>query len=188
MNIGPINITTKFRKLRSYNAGLPARDADPHEKGAFNGDTGDNNGTNNILGSDSLRRNLKRITPALAMKRKPTLNSNIENGRNSPLFHRLSGELQELSQHHQHVWGYLCSLPVDQIGIPDYHPHLNKTLRKLEYHNLIYPVDESTFIHIYPDNGDSRDIYVCVEPILGHLSGLMEQVDKRLIDFVEELK
>jgi len=79
-------------------------------------------------------------------------------------------------------------LPVNQIGIPDYYPHLNKTLRKLEYRNLIYPVNKNTFIHLYPDTGDSRDTYVCIEPALANLSGLMDQVDRRLIDFVEELK
>jgi len=185
LDIGPIKITTRFTKPWSRHTGLPARNAGLHGSSPF---SGDNNGANNISGFKSLRRHLKRITPALVINRRPTSNSNIEVGSDSPLFHRLSDELQDVSRAHDHVWEYLCSLPVDRIGVPDYYPHLDKTLRTLEYRNLIYPVNKNTFIHLYPDTDASRDIYVCVEPALVHLSGLMDQVDRRLIDFVEELK
>ena len=165
--------------------GLLERNAEPHQGGTR---YGDNNRTDSISGFKSLYRSFKRINPASVISRRLTSESDIEVGWDSPLFHSLSSELQELSRSHQHVWEYLGSLPVDQIGIPDYYPHLSKTLRTLEYRNLIYPVNKNTFIHLYPDTGDSRDIYVCIEPALVHLSGLMDQVDRRLIDFVEELK
>jgi len=185
LNIGLINITTRFRKPWSLDMGLMAQNADPRQRRILNGN---NSGAVSISGFEFLRRNLKRITPAVVIGRKSASESDTEVGLDSPLFHRLSSELQEQSNSHEHMWEYLCSLPVDQIGIPDYYPHLNNELRKLEYRNLIYPVNKNTFIHIYPDTEDSRDIYLCIEPALAHLSELMAQVDKRLIDFVEDLK
>ena len=108
---------------------------------------------------------------------------------NSQLFQDLPAELQDHSRSHTHVWEYLCALPVDQIGIPEYHARLSKSLRGLTYRNLIYPVGNGVFIHIYPDSNDSRDFYLTIEPSTRIAIGdLMDQVDKRLIYFVEELK
>ena len=185
MDLGPIKITTRFTEPWSHGSGLLVRDGGPDQSGPLHDG---NNGVGSISGFKSLHRNLKRITSTLIKRRGRISESNIEVGSDSLLFQRLSTELQEITKSHDHVWEYLCGLPVDQIGVPDYYSHLNKTLRKLEYRNLIYPVNKNTFIHLYPDAGDSRDSYVCIEPALAHLSGLMEQVDRRLIDFVEELK
>ena len=107
----------------------------------------------------------------------------------SSLYRQLSHPLQQESKAHTHLCEYLVALPVDDIGIPDYKSELNKSMRTLQYRNLIYPVNEGIYVHLYPDMQDSRDFYVTIEPsIMPSIFQLMELVDIRLIDYVEELK
>jgi len=107
----------------------------------------------------------------------------------SPFYLSLPEELQEQSRAHSHVWEYLSDLPMDKIGMPEYHSRLTNGMASQEYRNIIYPVSEGIFIHLFPDPRDSRDFYFSIEPSMGpNVPGLMEQVDRRLIYFVEELK
>ena len=105
----------------------------------------------------------------------------------SETFLRLPPQLQEESKAHTHLCEYLCALPVEVIGIPGYASWLTKDMR--EYRNLIYPVGEGIYIHLYPDVKDCRDFYIAIEPCSQpSMSQLIEQVDRRLIDYVDELK
>ena len=106
-----------------------------------------------------------------------------------PLFRQLAPQLQEQSKAQDHLWEYLNTIPVEEVGVPDYHPRLTRNMRDIKYRNLIYPVGKGTFVHVLPDVKDSRDYYMAVEPSLNpSLIKLMEEVDKRLINFVDELK
>ena len=90
---------------------------------------------------------------------------------------------------HEHLWGYLRDLPIEEIGVPSYYPALEPTLRDLEYRNLVYPVGESVFVHVYPDMSDTRDYYLTIEPSLApSVPELMAKVDNQLINYVEDLK
>ena len=107
----------------------------------------------------------------------------------SPLYLSMSEDLQEQSQSHPHMWEYLSELPIHEIGMPQYSSRLAKEMSGPEYRNIIYPVSEGIFIHIYPDQRDSRDLYFAIEPSMGpNVPALMDQVDRRLINFIEELK
>lgn len=109
--------------------------------------------------------------------------------RNSPFYLSLTEDLKEQSLAHAHVWEYLSELPMDEIGMPQYHSRLSKSLAREEYRNIIYPVSEGIFIHLFPDLRDSRDFYFSIEPSMGpNVPGLMDQVDRKLINFIEELK
>ena len=109
-------------------------------------------------------------------------------GFDTPLFHELPPPLQEQSKAQAHLWDYLNELPVDEIGVPQYYPTLSRKLADLEYKNLIYPVGNGVFVHLRPDNNDVRDYYIPVEPSGNPALGpLMEQVDMRLLDMVQEL-
>ena len=105
------------------------------------------------------------------------------------MFRQLPEELQEQSIAQDHLWEYLHSLPIEEIGVPDYHPRLSRNMMDLEYRNLIYPVGRGVFVHLYPDASDSRDYYMAIEPSLNPtLTAKMEQVDKHLINYVDDLK
>ena len=104
------------------------------------------------------------------------------------LFERLSPQLQAQSKNQEHLWSYLCDLPVDDIGVPAYYSTLSRQQMNLEDRNLIYPLGNGVFIHIYPDNDSVRDWYVPVEPsTLDLLGPLMRDVDSYLLDFVDQL-
>ncbi len=107
----------------------------------------------------------------------------------SELYLSLSEDLQEQSRAHPHIWEYLSELPMDEIGIPHYNSRLTKEMVDPENRNIIYPVSEGIFIHIYPDQRDSRDFYIAIEPSIGPtVPVLIDQVDRRLINFIEDLK
>ena len=80
----------------------------------------------------------------------------------SELYLSLSENLKEQSLAHRHVWDYLSELPMDEIGMPQYNPILTQEMSTQEYRNIIYPVSEGIFIHIYPDRKDSRHFYYAI--------------------------
>ena len=105
-----------------------------------------------------------------------------------PLFKLLPAALQEESKSHEFLLDYIHMLPVDKVGIPEYHAELNRSLGDLKSPNLIYPVGNEVYIHIFPDEDDSRDYYIAVEPGMTQMiDGLMEDLEDRLVDFVDQL-
>lgn len=96
--------------------------------------------------------------------------------------------MQEVATERSYLRDYLCALPVDEIGVPAYHPELSRQLKKLKVRNLIYPIGGDLFIHIYPDPVGERDFWVPIEPSLPlELNGLMQEVEMRLLDMAVEI-
>ena len=157
------------------NGGLPAEPSGGQE-GSF-------------LGIRQLRSRLQAL---LSKQSAGTVNEGL--GRlmldpESPLYLSLTDDLQAQSLAHPHMWNYLSELPMDEIGIPQYHSQLSTSMATQEYRNIIYPVSEGIFIHLYPDLRDSRDFYFTIEPSLSpNIPELMKQVDQLLTKFVEDLK
>ena len=105
-----------------------------------------------------------------------------------PLFKLLPAPLQEESKNHEFLLDYIHMLPVDKVGIPEYYAELNRGLGDLKNPNLIYPVGDDVYIHIFPDESDSRDYYIAIEPgMTQKMDGLMEGLEDRLVDYVDEL-
>ncbi len=98
--------------------------------------------------------------------------------------------LQELARKKENnfLLEYLQAIPIDEIGIPAYHPELDKKLEKLRKRNLIYPIDNGLFVHIYPLPKAERDAYITIEPTLAlEMDGLMQKVEVKLLDLAEEI-
>lgn len=105
-----------------------------------------------------------------------------------PVFRMLPKKLLKESKTKSHLRNYLHLLPVDEIGVPKYHETLDRSLGDLQDPNIIYPLDNGTFVHIYPDLGDARNYYVAIEPgMTEDLSTIIEDVETRLVDFVGDL-
>jgi len=101
---------------------------------------------------------------------------------------RLSPKLQKACDESPFLAEYVSRLPIDEIGAPDYYPKLSRSLRDLPRRNLIYPVGEGLFIHIYPDMSGARDYYIPVEPSLAvDLDAFIPQVEEKLVDWSEEI-
>jgi flagellar protein FlaI len=104
------------------------------------------------------------------------------------MFRLLPPPLQEESKDKVHLLEYLHSLPVEEVGIPDYVPTLDRKMGDLKNPNLIYPIKNGLYVHVYPDRSDIRDYYIAIEPgMMLDLEDLMEEVEERLVDFVDEL-
>ncbi len=106
-----------------------------------------------------------------------------------PVYHMLPQQLWEDETARGPLWEYMHMLPTDEFGPPQYHETLGRELSELENPNVIYPVGNGIFIHIYPDPKDARDYYIPIEPgMTQDLSPLMREVDGLLADYVDELE
>lgn len=98
--------------------------------------------------------------------------------------------LQELARKKENnfLLEYLQALPIDEIGVPKFFPKLDKKLEKLSKRNLIYPIDNDLFVHIYPLPKAERDAYITIEPTLAlDLDDIMPKVEVKLLDKAEEI-
>ena len=111
-----------------------------------------------------------------------------EPGSRGNLLSQFPQALQEAAREKDYLSEYLQAIPVDEIGIPAYYPKLSKKLEKLRKRNLIYPIEEGLFVHIYPDPKSARDAYISIEPALTlELDGFMQKVEVKLLDLAEEI-
>ena len=106
-----------------------------------------------------------------------------------PLFAMLDPMMQQESREKPHLWQYIHDLPIQEIGVPQYVPKLDKSHEELTRPNVVYPAGKGIFIHIMPDENDARDFYNTIEPNrVPNLNRLSNDVDMRLVDHVDELK
>jgi flagellar protein FlaI len=106
-----------------------------------------------------------------------------------PICSGVSPELREQAQQHPHLFRYLHMLPTEEFGLPQYQEKLDRKMADIGQPNLIYPVGDATFAHIFPDPQDSRNYYIPVEPIIGaDYTDLFEMVEDRLVDVVHKLR
>jgi flagellar protein FlaI len=82
---------------------------------------------------------------------------------------------------------YLHKVPFAEFGVPEFYPEINRKMGDIKDPNLIYPVGSNTFIHIFPDAAEARSFYIAIEPGTDTITDLMEQIEFRLLDFVEIL-
>ena len=106
-----------------------------------------------------------------------------------PVFKLLPAPLQQESKANEFLLDYIHLLPVDEVGIPEYHAKLDRNLGDKKNPNLIYPIENGLYVHIYPDPNDSRDYYIAIEPgMFSDDPGLVEELEDHLVDYVEELE
>ena len=106
----------------------------------------------------------------------------------SPLYKMLPANAKEYVKASPHLLEYLHTFPVNTYGIPLFLSELKKDLRKMESPNIIYPVNETTFIHILPDPDDVRNYYIPIEPSFLHSVGaMMPVIETKLIDLIDGL-
>lgn len=83
---------------------------------------------------------------------------------------------------------YVARLPMDTIGIPEYHPKPSRALGNTEHQNFIYPIKEGLFVHLYPDPSGARNHYVSIEPsIVVDTDRLMPRIEERLVVWAEDI-
>lgn len=104
-----------------------------------------------------------------------------------PIHNLLAPALRDAAETAPHLMAYLHKVPFSEFGVPDYYPEANRKMGDLVDPNLIYAVKGNTFIHIFPDHNEARNYYIAIEPGTDQLTDLMEDMEYRLLDFVEIL-
>ncbi len=101
---------------------------------------------------------------------------------------RLPDDMLDAAKKNAFLLDYLSLLPIEAIGMPEYHVKPSKKLGDRDHLNIIYPAGGRVFVHIYPFEGD-RDCYIAVEPTFGRkLDALMMEIEKRLLDYSERFE
>jgi flagellar protein FlaI len=101
------------------------------------------------------------------------------------IFDLVPEPLREAAEEDAHLAYYLRIMPVQQIGVPVY---VEKLSRAVKATNVIYPVGEHTYIHVFDDPSDSRNWYCAIEPTMTvDLSDILSELDHVLLDYVEDL-
>jgi flagellar protein FlaI len=107
----------------------------------------------------------------------------------SPIYKMLPANAKEYVKASPHLLEYLHTFPVNTYGIPLFLSELKKDLRKMESPNIIYPVNETTFVHILPDPEDVRNYYIPIEPsFLHNVNQILPVIETKLINLIDGLE
>ncbi|MGB9928404.1 MAG: type II/IV secretion system ATPase subunit [Methanosarcina sp.] len=99
------------------------------------------------------------------------------------LYKLLPPEMKKEVETNLHLLEYLHILPIDIMGIPRYISKLDLKHGDLEEPNIIYKVNDQTYVHIYPNKNDVRNFYIPIEPILlTGVGSLIKQLETKLVD------
>jgi flagellar protein FlaI len=107
----------------------------------------------------------------------------------SPLYKMLPANAKDYVKASPHLLEYLHTFPVNTYGIPLFLSELKKDLRSMKSPNIIYPVNDTTFVHILPDPDDVRNFYIPIEPSFLHsVSQMLPVIETKLIDLIDGLE
>ena len=99
------------------------------------------------------------------------------------LYKLLPPEMKKEVETNLHLLEYLHILPIDTMGIPRYVSKLESKHGEIQEPNLIYKVNDQTYVHIYPNKNDVRNFYIPIEPILlTGVGSLIKQLEVKLVD------
>src|SRR5208283_5403807 len=105
------------------------------------------------------------------------------------LFKMLPANAKEYVQNSPHLLEYLHTFPVNTYGIPLFLSELKKDVRSMKNPNIIYPVNDTTFVHILPDPDDVRNFYIPIEPSFLHsVNQMLPVIETKLIDLIDGLE
>lgn len=116
-------------------------------------------------------------------------NDCYNNVESCALYRMLPANARDYVKASPHLLEYLHILPVNTVGIPLFLSELKRDLKSMENPNIIYPVNETTFIHIFPDPDDVRNWYIPIEPSFLHsVKELLPVIEEKLIDMIDVLE
>ena len=104
------------------------------------------------------------------------------------LFKMLPANAKEYVQNSPHLFEYLHTFPVNTFGLPLFLSELKNDVRSIKAPNVIYPVNDTTFVHVLSDPDDVRNFYIPVEPSFLHsVTRIQPVIEARLIDIIDGL-
>ncbi|WP_214041361.1 type II/IV secretion system ATPase subunit [Methanoculleus sp.] len=116
-------------------------------------------------------------------------NDCYNNVESCALYRMLPANARDYVKASPHLLEYLHILPVNTVGIPLFLSELKRDLKSMENPNIIYPVNETTFVHIFPDPNDVRNWYIPIEPAFLHsVKEILPVIEEKLIDMIDALE
>ncbi len=88
-----------------------------------------------------------------------------------------SDTLEEAMQRNPHLRRYVESFRKKYGKIPEFHAQLSRDMRDITYPNILYPVGDPIFIHIYGDQKTEKK-YIVIEP---RIESLIEEKKYEMI-------
>ncbi len=80
---------------------------------------------------------------------------------------------------------YLHLIPQNTIGLPQLYIKLDRKLGDIKFPNIIYPIGDSIYAHIYPDIVDVRNYYIPIEPsLVTNIKSYLQIIEEKLVDMV----
>ena len=133
------------------------------------------------------------LTAALNLPFKPAENTEdndcVNNIESCALYRMLPVNAKEYVKKSPHLLEYLHLFPVDEYGIPLFFSELKRDLKSMTDPNLIYPADDTVFVHIFFDQNDVRNYYIPVDPSFMHsVKELTPAVEYKLVDLLDALE
>jgi len=105
----------------------------------------------------------------------------------SILSEEVDPRLSEAIAANPHLLRYLEAWLADGNPLPEYFEQLSRDLKYRREVNVIYPVGDPIFIHVYSRPGGKRHRYEVIQPMSGiNLGALPDLVDELLIDLIDE--
>jgi flagellar protein FlaI len=116
-------------------------------------------------------------------------NDCVNNIESCALYRMLPVNAKEYVRKSPHLLEYLHIFPVDEYGIPLFFSELKRDLKSMDEPNLIYPADDTVFVHIFHDVDDVRNYYIPVDPSFMHsVKDLTPALELKLIDLLDALE
>lgn len=116
-------------------------------------------------------------------------NDCVNNIESCALYRMLPVNAKEYVRKSPHLLEYLHIFPVDEYGIPLFFSELKRDLKSIEEPNLIYPADDTVFVHIFHDQDDVRNYYIPVDPSFMHsVKDLTPALELKIIDLLDALE
>ena len=115
--------------------------------------------------------------------------SSQNNVSDEDLLKLLPEPMQEACKQSKHLLSYVRLISIDKIGVPQYCLKLTRAQADLPQKNIIYPVSENLFVHVYSEPGGGRPYYIPIEPSLTmDLTKVLSEVESGLVDVAGSLK
>ncbi|HOO44937.1 MAG TPA: type II/IV secretion system ATPase subunit [Deltaproteobacteria bacterium] len=116
-------------------------------------------------------------------------NDCVNNIESCALYRMLPVNAKEYVRKSPHLLEYLHIFPVDEYGIPLFFSELKRDLKSMDEPNLIYPADDTVFVHIFHDVDDVRNYYIPVDPSFMHsVKDLTPALELKIIDLLDALE
>jgi len=104
------------------------------------------------------------------------------------IFKLLPDRAKTYARKDPHLLEYLHIVPIDKVGIPRFYPKLSGKLRNISKPNLIYPVGDNVYVHIYYDATDLRNHYIPIEPMLLHsVEKYIKDAEEKMVDYLADI-